>query len=145
MNSSITKSSLILILAFLCFQSFGQVIEPKSETPTKEPQQELIYEFVEEPAEFPGGASAFFPFVKENLKYPENARKNKIEGKCFLQFVVQKDGSISNVKVKKGVPDCPECDAEAIRLVKSMPNWSPGKNYSQEVNSLFSLPIAFKL
>ncbi|WP_341899855.1 energy transducer TonB [Fluviicola taffensis] len=145
MNSSLTKSGFIFLLSFGCFQSFGQVNEPKSETPTIEPQQEPIYAFVEEPAEFPTGATGFFSYVKENLRYPENARKSKIEGKCFLQFVVQKDGSISDVKVKKGVPDCPECDAEAIRLLKSMPNWKPGVNNGEKVNSLFSIPVTFKL
>ena len=134
---------LIIALQLINGSTFAQEVPaPKVE---KHQEEELIYEFVEEPAEFPGGVSAFNLFVKENLKYPENARKEKIQGTCYLQFIVSKNGYVSNVRLKKGVPDCPECDVEAIRLVKSMPKWIPGKVKSKNVNSVFSLPINFKL
>jgi len=144
MKSNLKKILLISILS-VSTHSFGQVIEPKSETPTTEPQQELIYDIVDEPADFRGGVGALRKYMVENLRYPQMAVEEEISGKCFLQFVVQKDGSISNIKVKKGVPDCPEWDAEAIRMVKSMPKWVPGKINEKAVNSTFSLPVTFKL
>lgn len=124
---------------FISGQSYGQEIEPvkPSETP--------VYGSDEIAAEFPGGMDSLKHFIKVNMKYPENALKEKIEGKCYLQFVVQKDGSISNVQVKKGVVDCPECNVEAIRIVKSMPRWKPGQFRGENVNSVYSLPISFKL
>ena len=84
-------------------------------------------------------------YLAENIKYPQTAVEMGLEGKCYLQFVVSENGYISNVRVKKGVTDCPECDQEAIRVVKSMPKWTPGKVNGKAVNSTFSLPVSFKL
>jgi periplasmic protein TonB len=134
---------LIIALHFICGSTFAQ--EVPAPKPTSNPEPPQIYEVVDEPADFPGGVSAFNLFVKENLKYPENARKDKIEGTCYLQFIVSENGYISNVRLKKGILNYPECDAEAIRLVKSMPKWVPGKVNGKNVHSVFSLPIKFKL
>jgi protein TonB len=110
-------------------------------------QQEgpIIYDFVDEIAEFPGGKAEMIAYLATNIKYPENALKLGLQGKCYLRFIVSENGYISNVKVMRGVPDCPECDKEAIRVVKSMPNWIPGKLNGKAVNSVFNLPVAFKL
>ena len=118
---------------------------PKPKEEKIEKEKEIIYEFVDEPADFPGGRAALLKYLSENIRYPQVAQEMGIQGKCYIQFVVSENGYISNVKLKKGVTDCPECDAEAMRVVKGMPKWSPGKNNGKPVNSLFSLPVTFKL
>jgi protein TonB len=118
---------------------------PKPKEEKVEKKEEIIYDIVDEPAEPDGGMAALKRFLAENIKYPQTAVEMGLEGKCYLQFVVSENGYISNVKVKKGVTDCPECDQEAIRVVKSMPRWKPGKINGKAVNSTFSLPVSFKL
>jgi len=103
----------------------------------------MIYDAVDVPAEFPGGISAMKEYLQKSFVLPESVRSGKIGGKCYLKFVVSTSGNVSNVKVVKGVPDCPECDAEAIRVVKAMPDWKPAKNNGKPVNCFFTLPISF--
>ncbi len=120
--------------------------EPEIKQPVvTERGPEKIETFVEEEAEFPGGYAEMMKFFSKNMKYPEIAVQAGIEGKANVRFVVEKDGSIGNVTVQKGVPNCPECDKEAIRVIKSMPKWKPGKNGGKAVRSYFSMPVAFKL
>lgn len=136
---------LISALQFVFGLVFSQEPDKAPAPPVRsEKAPEVIYDIVDEPAEFPGGMGALKEYIKANLKYPETARANGIEGKCYLQFIVKADGYISNVKVKKGVTDCPECDQEAIRLVKNMPQWKPGKTKGENANSNFTLPVTFK-
>lgn len=125
--------------------SFEMPKEEKKEVVVEKKEEPVIYTFVDEPAEFPGGTAALRKFLGDNLQYPQTAQELELQGKCYLQFVVSAAGNISNVTVQRGVPDCPECDKEAIRVVKSMPKWKPGKNGGKEVNSTFNLPIVFKL
>ena len=120
---------------------------PPTPPPPPPPNDEdtKVHTFVEENAEFPGGQPALKKFLADNIKYPQSAVELNIEGKCYLQFIVSAQGNISNVKVMRGVPDCDECDKEAVRVVKAMPKWKPGKNGGKAVNSTFNLPISFKL
>lgn len=118
---------------------------PKKVEEKVEKKEEIIYDFVDEPADFPGGRAALLKYLSENIRYPQVAQEMNIQGKCYLTFVVSENGYISNVKLKKGVTDCPECDAEAMRVVRGMPKWTPGKNNGKAVNSVFSLPVTFKL
>jgi protein TonB len=114
---------------------------PEPPPPSSEP---VIYDVVEEPAEFPGGVQAMKDYLAANLKIPTVAEELGINGKVYLRFVVSETGSISNVSVKKGITDCPECDMEAVRVVKKMPKWEPAKNDGKVVNCWFTLPVAFK-
>jgi TonB family protein len=82
-------------------------------------------------------------FIQKNLVFPETAIENNIQGKCFLRFVVSINGTISNVTVTKGVPDCPECDKAAIKAIKAMPKWKPGILNGRSVSSYCSIPINF--
>lgn len=109
---------------------------------TKEPEPET---FVDEEAEFPGGYPAMMAFIQKNLVFPETAIENGVQGKCFLRFVVSVGGSISSVQVTKGVPDCPECDKAAVKAIRSMPNWKPGKLNGRSVSSYCSIPINFSI
>ena len=99
--------------------------------------------FVEEMPEPIGGFDAMYAFLQSNLKYPEVARNNGISGQVFLEFVVEKDGSISGVKVLVGV--YPELDQEAIRVVKIMPKWKPGKQMGKAVRCFYQIPIRFTI
>jgi protein TonB len=112
-----------------------QVIEQKVEAE--------VFLIVEEPPTFPGGDAALYKWLGENLKYPEEAKELGIQGRVFVSFVVEPDGSPSNVVVKRGIGG--GCDEEAIRIVKAMPKWSPGKQRGQPVRVQFNLPIKFTL
>lgn len=98
-----------------------------------------------EAASFPGGIVAMRSYLSDSLVYPQIARELGLEGKCHLQFTVDAEGRISEVTVKRGVPDCPECDAEAVRVVKLMPDWKPARLHNRAIDSIFNLPISFKL
>ena len=105
--------------------------------------EEEIFIFVEQQPEFKGGEEAMYTYIRENLKYPTLARENNIEGKVYVQFVVEKDGGISKVKVMRDIGG--GCGQEAARVVQSMPKWNPGKQRGKAVRAQFTLPISFKL
>lgn len=102
-----------------------------------------IYTVVEQQAEFPGGFGGPTTYLAQNLKYPIEAQRAKIQGKVFVTFVVNQDGSISDIQVLKGIGH--GCDEEAVRVVGRMPNWVPGRQSGRAVKSRFNLPIAFRL
>ncbi len=101
--------------------------------------------WVDEEAEFPGGYAAMMKYFSKNMKYPEIPLQAGIEGKANLRFVVEKDGSIGSVEVQKGVANCLECDKEAMRVIKSMPKWKPGRKNGNIVRSYYTMPVAFKI
>lgn len=119
--------------------------EKEKEEVVEKKEDNTVHLYVEESAEFPGGMGALKQYLADNIKYPQTALELGVEGKCYLQFVVSASGNISNVEVKRGVPDCPECDKEAVRVVKNMPHWKPGKNGGKAVHSVFNLPVTFKI
>ena len=102
-----------------------------------------IFSIVEEPALPKGGYPAFYKYIGDKMKYPAQARRMGIEGKVFVEFVIGKDGSISDVKAVKGIGA--GCDEEAVRVVQSAPAWSPGKQRGKSVKQRMVLPITFKL
>lgn len=104
-------------------------------------QEPEILTYVDEPAQFPGGTPQLIKYLQANIKVPTEFAEE--QGKCFVRFVVEKDGSISNVVVLRGVVNCSACDYEAIRVIKQMPKWSPGKSNGKEVRSFYTLPIKF--
>ncbi len=102
-----------------------------------------VFDFVEVRPEFPGGLPAFYEFLKDNLKYPRPAQENNIQGIVYVGFVVEKDGSISNVHLVRGIGG--GCDEEAMRVIRKMPPWNPGLMGLRKVRVSFSLPVRFKL
>ena len=98
--------------------------------------------FTEEMPEFPGGPEALNAFLTREIQYPEVARNNGITGTVLIEFVVEKDGRVSNAKVK--VPLFPECDKEAVRGVMAMPKWKPGKNMGKPVRCFYQVPVTFR-
>lgn len=116
------------------------VPEKKEDEKPKGPEVNVDIE-----AQFPGGVLEMIRHIQKKLVYPQVAVENGYTGKCYLQFVVDTEGKISSVKVLRGVPSCPECDKEAIRVLKGMPNWNPGKIQGRDVSSYFTMPIDFQL
>jgi periplasmic protein TonB len=110
-----------------------------------EPKEEVeeIFTIVEEPASPKGGMPAFYKYVGEKIKYPAQARRMAIEGRVFVEFVIGKDGAISDVKAVKGIGA--GCDEEAVRIIQSAPAWTPGKQRGKPVKQRMVLPITFKL
>ena len=102
-----------------------------------------VYQIVEEMPEFPGGEAKLFEFVSKNIHYPQEAKEKGIQGRVFVGFVIEKDGSVSNVRNLRGVDS--ELDTEAIRVVKSMPKWKPGMHRGEPVRVSYQIPILFKL
>jgi TonB family protein len=122
----------------------GEEQQPvKKEEPKGEPQEKVIFQVVEEMPQFPGGMGEAMKFLAKNMKYPVAAQQAKIEGRVIVQFVVERDGSVSDVKVMRGVS--PELDAEAIRVVSMMPKWIPGKQRGKAVAVKYTMPIMFRL
>jgi len=102
-----------------------------------------IFLVVEETATPKGGMSAFYKYVGDKMKYPAQARRMGIEGKVFVEFVINRDGSITDVKAIKGIGA--GCDEEAVRVVQSAPPWNPGKQRGKPVRQRYVVPITFKL
>ncbi len=111
--------------------------------PNKPVEQQEIFTTVEQNPEFPGGISAMFDYISERIKYPKMAQQMLVEGKVFVKFVVQQDGSIGGIKILQGIGY--GCDDEAIRVISNMPKWSPGKQNGQPVNVYYTMPISFRL
>jgi len=111
--------------------------------PEEEVVEEEIFTIVENMPEFPGGTKKLFQYLGKNIKYPAMAKDAGIKGKVYVTFVVDKDGSIADVKVLRGIGG--GCDEEALRVVKSMPKWSPGKQRGKPVRVQYNLPINFIL
>ena len=108
----------------------------------EEEAEEEIFQVVEKMASFPGGNAKLMEFLRKELVYPQIAIDNNVQGRVFVQFVVNRDGSIQDVKVTRGVD--PILDEEAIRIVKKMPKWVPAEQRGKTVRSRFTLPVMFK-
>ena len=108
-----------------------------------EPEPDVILPIAEYQPQFPGGDNALYKFLKNNLKYPHQAIEMDIEGNVVLQFVVNKNGEIDDIKVVKSLGG--GCDEEAIRVVESMPKWKPGRQLGRKVSVRFHLPVSFRM
>ena len=148
------KIGIFAILLFVCmaFQSLKaqetKTIQEKETSKQSEfsNEEETLPYFklgtvIDEQPEFPGGEVARVAFISENVKYPEEARKEKLQGLVRVFFIVETDGSISDIKIARGA--APILDEEAMRVVKSMPKWKPGKHEGKEVRVQCCMPITF--
>ena len=104
---------------------------------------QAVFEIVEENPEFPGGPEALLKYLSKNIVYPESAIDNGIQGRVTVRFVVERDGSVSGVEIQKGVDQA--LDKEAMRVVKGMPKWKPGRQQGRTVRTRFSVPVVFRL
>jgi TonB family protein len=137
--------SFVLVL-FACSTQPEDVAVKKDLTVETKPA-DSVFLTVDLAPEFPGGTDSLFSFIVENLKYPEKAKENDTQGTVFINFIIDKDGSVADAKVVRGIS--PECDAEALRVIKMMPSWEPGliKGKAEDipVKVSFNIPINFKL
>ena len=131
-NVSLKVALMMLVLLFSFMTSTAQ---------TK--KNDMVFDVVEVMPQFPGGQIAMLQYIMENMKYPKQAMKEGIQGRVAVSFIVEKDGSISDVKPVLSVH--PLLNKEAVRVVKSMPKWTPGKQNGKPVRVRFNLPVMFKL
>ncbi len=106
-------------------------------------EEEKVFDVVEQMPSFPGGPQALFEYLSKNIKYPAVAEENGVQGRVIVTFVVERDGSITDVKVIKSVD--PSLDKEASRVVKGMPHWIPGKQNGSAVRVKYTVPVTFTL
>lgn len=109
----------------------------------KTQDNDVVFEIVEQMPEFPGGNSELMKFLAKNIKYPVEAQKKKATGRVIAQFIVSKNGDITNPKIIRGI--CPELDGEALRVIGLMPKWEPGKQRGKAVNVKYTIPVVFRL
>ncbi|MDE6134414.1 MAG: energy transducer TonB, partial [Muribaculaceae bacterium] len=119
------------------------ITEQVIEQPKVEEEQPMNMAMVEQQPEFPGGVSAMYAWLSSNIVYPSVASEEGVQGRVVVEFVVGKDGSITNVRVVR--PRHPALDKEAVRVIKAMPKWIPGRNNGQPVKVTYTLPVTFKL
>ena len=131
-NVSLKVALMMLVLLFSFMTSTAQ---------TK--KNNMVYDVVEVMPQYPGGQTAMLKYIMENIKYPKQAMKEGIQGRVTVSFIVEKDGRVSNVRLLRSVQSA--LDKEAVRVVKSMPKWSPGKQNGKPVRVRFNLPVMFKL
>ena len=131
-NVSLKVALMMLVLLFSFMTSTAQ---------TK--KNNMVFDVVEVMPQFPGGQIAMLKYIMENIKYPKQAMKEGIQGRVTVRFIVEKDGSISDVKPILSVH--PLLNKEAVRVVESMPKWTPGKHNGKPVRVRFNLPVMFKL
>jgi len=131
-NVSLKVALMMLVLLFSFMTSTAQ---------TK--KNDIVFDVVEVMPQFPGGQIAMLKYIMENIKYPEQAMKEGIQGRVAVRFIVEKDGSISDVKPILSVH--PLLNKEAVRVVESMPKWTPGKQNGKPVRVRFNVPVMFKL
>ncbi len=134
-----------------CSQGASEKQDAKEETvapdsvaaPTDGVAKDEVFMVAEQMPEFPGGMKELLKFLQNNLKYPENAMKNNVQGRVIVQFVVEKDGTLTEFKVARSVD--PDLDAEALRVLQIMPKWKPGMQRGKIVRVKFTVPVSFKL
>lgn len=125
------------------FKAVQEAVVVKPEVKEEPKKEEQIFRAVEQPAEFPGGQAALMKYLNNNIRYPEMAIANDIQGRVHVEFVIERDGSVGHARILKGVDK--SLDKEALRVVNSMPRWQPGKNNGVAVRSYFTLPVTFRL
>lgn len=130
------------LIILLLMAVFGLTTVSAQKTVVAEKNQQA-FDVVEQMPEYPGGIKALLDYLCQNVKYPADAEKQKIEGRVIANFVVETDGSISNVEVFR--PVFPSLDAEAVRVLSAMPKWKPGMQSGKVVRVKYTVPISFNL
>ena len=110
---------------------------------SKNQSKDIVFDVVENMPEFPGGQDSLMSFLMHTLKYPKEAMAKGIQGRVVVKFIVEKDGQVSTPQVLKSV--CPAVDEEALRVIRCMPRWKPGKQNGKEVRVFFTLPVTFRM
>lgn len=130
-------------LFLMCAMAVMCLVTANAQKTVVSQSSQSVYDEVEVMPEFPGGMQAMIEYLNTNIKYPKDAIKQEVGGRVMVMFVVETDGSLSNVRVARKV--FPSLDAEAVRVVKSMPKWKPGKEKGRPVRVNFTMPIVFSI
>ena len=131
------------LLATLSVLAILFTVNTTATAQNKKTSNDKVFEKVEDMPEFSGGEQAMMDFVAKNVQYPKEAMEKEISGRVLVGFIVEKDGSISETEIVKGIGG--GCDEEAVRVVKAMPKWKPGKQDGKPIRVHFILPLTFKL
>ncbi len=118
-------------------------VEPNFDEAVEDEDRPGVYMIVEQMPEFPGGDKSLFQFIADNTKYPADAKEKGIKGRVFVNFIVEPDGSVSDIKVLRGIGS--GCDEEAVRVVESMPKFKPGMQNGEAVRVSYTVPVIFRL
>ncbi len=137
------KAIFVLFLFFHVSNLWSQ--EPPKTGALAVPEQEEVFVVCDLEAQFPGGNSALIKFLAANINFPATLGEVCVSGKVYVQFVVSVEGKVVSPEIKRGMPDCPECDAEVLRVVKLLPDFIPAKVKGKPVNSYLNLPVTFGL
>jgi periplasmic protein TonB len=147
-----TRFFLTLSITFFSITAFSQAVDPGDDqeapvgevAPENQTDSTKVYPFAEVSAEYPGGMEALYRDMSNELVYPKKARKAEIQGTVFVQFVIERDGSMSNIKVVRGV-DPETLDKEAIRVISKLKPWKPAMQNGKTVRVQYNLPFKFVL
>ena len=129
-----------IIMALMALFGLTTVSAQKTVVAKKNQQ---VFDVVEKMPEYPGGQAALFEYLQKNVKYPADAEKKKVEGRVLVTFVVNTDGSITDIEVVRKT--FPSLDAEAVRVISGMPRWKPGEQKGQKVRVKYTVPLSFRL
>lgn len=131
------------LLATLSVLALLLMVNTNAMAQSKKVANDKVLEKAEVMPQFPGGDQAMMKFVSENVQYPEEAKEKEISGRVLVGFIVEKDGSVNEVKIVRGIGG--GCDEEAVRVVKAMPKWKPGKQDGKTVRVSYTMPFFFKM
>lgn len=145
MNNILKIKPVLSIFTVMLLSNLLSAQNSKSFSTKADSVRNETFTYVDLMPEFPGGQGRMLRFINQNLKYPETEMKNKIEGTVFLQFIVLKSGKIFDIKVLGSIPNSIALEKEAIRVIKTMPDWIPGIQNGDFVNVEYNLPIIFKI
>ena len=135
-----------IILIFIMSMACGAVVaqsEVGTQTEARTAADDEVFVVVEDEPEFPGGTEALYQYLASNIKYPAEAKAEHVQGLVMVSFVIEKDGSVSGIKVLRDIGG--GCGEEAVRVVRQMPRWKPGRTQGKRVRTQFNLPINFTL
>lgn len=130
-------------LFLMCAMALICLVTANAQKTVVSQSNQNVYDEVEQMPEFPGGMEAMINFIQTNIKYPKDAIKQEVSGRVMVMFVIENDGSLSNVRVARKV--FPSLDAEAVRVIKTMPKWKPGKEKGKVVRVNYTMPVVFSI
>jgi protein TonB len=134
-----------LSTAVLAQSNHEDILPPAEKQGGATEEKDVPYVSVEQMPEFPGGADAMFKYISDNVVYPKSAQKAGIAGTVYIYFIIDKKGNVTNAEVKRGVKGGEELNAEALRVIKGMPQWEPGYQNAKPASVQLTLPIKFTL
>lgn len=139
-NQTVLKHLVLLAFVFAVSSFDTQLF---AQTKVKSKEKEQVFTLAEEMPVFPGGEEAMVKYIAINTKYPEAAQKEGVSGRVFIEFIIDKNGKVTDAEVKRGVRK--DLDDEALRVINSMPDWAPGKHSGKNVAVRFTIPVNYKL